>query len=127
MAGKRERSQSRAAQAKQQRAQDLAKAAVHATELKTPGITSAPAQALQNAAPRATSSNPHQPAADFSHDLDVTPWLRALGFTSQEARRGAELCADLGEATLEQRVRVALRGLAPHCEHRPAPVATNAT
>jgi 5-methylcytosine-specific restriction endonuclease McrA len=46
-------------------------------------------------------------------ESDVTPWLRQLGFTVAEARRGAALCAHIPDAALEERVRVALRGLAP--------------
>jgi 5-methylcytosine-specific restriction endonuclease McrA len=54
--------------------------------------------------------------------LDVVPWLRGLGFSAEEARRGATLCADIPEAPLEKRVRVALQGLAPSCARRAAPV-----
>ena len=56
--------------------------------------------------------------------LDVTPWLRQLGFRPDEVRRGASLCAELGDATLEQRVRHALRHLAP-ARHRREPLAAS--
>jgi hypothetical protein len=54
----------------------------------------------------------------------VIACLRELRFNAHEAHRGAALCADLADAPLEQRVRVALRGLAPSCVRRPAPVAS---
>jgi hypothetical protein len=57
---------------------------------------------------------------------DVIPWLRQLGCSAQEARRGAALCAHLPDAPLDQRVRTALRGLAPACVRRAAPVAGSA-
>ena len=43
-------------------------------------------------------------------ELDVTPWLRKLGFRADEARRLAESDAVRGGATLEDRMRAALRG-----------------
>ena len=55
---------------------------------------------------------------------DVVPWLCRLGFSTQEAQRGAALCADIPDAPLEERVRVALRGLAPNCVRRAAPAAS---
>ena len=67
-----------------------------------------------------------QAAAKVTIEKDVKPWLRALGFTAQEARRGAELCAHIPDATLEQRVRVAAGGLAPACMRTPAPAASSA-
>jgi hypothetical protein len=39
---------------------------------------------------------------------DVIPWLRGLGIRVDEARRAAELCADMPDAPLEERVRRAL-------------------
>ena len=41
-------------------------------------------------------------------DRDVVPWLRALGFSAAEARRAAERCESIPDASLEERVRVAL-------------------
>jgi 5-methylcytosine-specific restriction endonuclease McrA len=46
-------------------------------------------------------------------DHDVVPWLRALGFRLDESRRAAAACDRLEDATLEQRVRVAIASLAP--------------
>lgn len=39
---------------------------------------------------------------------DVIPWLRGLGVRVDDARRAAELCADIPDAPLEERVRRAL-------------------
>jgi hypothetical protein len=44
---------------------------------------------------------------------EVVPWLRALGFRADEARRAATLCEAIPEASLEERVRVALRSFRP--------------
>jgi 5-methylcytosine-specific restriction endonuclease McrA len=43
---------------------------------------------------------------------EVIPWLRALGFRADEARRAAARCEPIANAPLEQRVRVALSGFA---------------
>ena len=43
-----------------------------------------------------------------ARDRDVIPWLRQLGFSAGEARRAAARCEDLPDASLEERVRVAL-------------------
>ena len=45
---------------------------------------------------------------------DVAPWLRQLGFRADEIRRASELCESLPDASLEERVRFALRHLSPH-------------
>jgi hypothetical protein len=55
---------------------------------------------------------------------DVIPVLRELRFSAEKARRGAALCAHIPDAPLEERVGVALRGLAPNCVRTPAPVAS---
>lgn len=44
---------------------------------------------------------------------EVIPWLRALGVRADEARRAVALCESIPEASLEERVRTALRCLAP--------------
>ncbi|HYM80517.1 MAG TPA: RuvA C-terminal domain-containing protein [Candidatus Limnocylindria bacterium] len=41
-------------------------------------------------------------------EQDVVPWLRRLGFRPYEARRAAALCETIPDASLEERVRVAL-------------------
>lgn len=49
-----------------------------------------------------------------SEDCDVTPWLRALGYGADQVRRAVAKCGVLPEdATLEDRVKAALRHLMP--------------
>ena len=50
------------------------------------------------------------------HALEVIPWLRHLGMRPDEARRYAACCSDMPEATLEDRLRHALR-----CSARSSP------
>jgi len=48
-------------------------------------------------------------------ERDVVPWLRALGFRADEARRAAAHCETIPDASLEERVRLALSCLGrPH-------------
>ncbi len=46
--------------------------------------------------------------AEQEHVLEVVPCLRQLGFSARESRDAAALCTDMREASLEERVRVAL-------------------
>jgi hypothetical protein len=48
------------------------------------------------------------------HEAEVVPWLRSLGFRADEARRWAECCEGMPEASLEERLRHALK-----CSARP--------
>ena len=57
--------------------------------------------------------------AEAASERDLVPWLRTLGFSLQEARHGAELCAHMPDTPLEERMKVALRGLAPRGVRRP--------
>jgi 5-methylcytosine-specific restriction endonuclease McrA len=59
-------------------------------------------------------------ATEAAEDRDVIPWLRRLGFRAEEVRRGAAACADIPQASLEQRLRAALYELRP-CAVRNAP------
>ena len=63
-------------------------------------------------------------AAEDDAERSVIPWLRSLGWTLERARHGAELCAHMGDAPLEDRLKLALRGLSAHLGHRisPAPM-----
>ncbi|MFI5370513.1 MAG: HNH endonuclease [Candidatus Eisenbacteria bacterium] len=70
-----------------------------------------------SASPNAAAVAPVR-ASDPEHD--VTPWLRALGFRADEARRAAARCDAIPGASLEERVRVALSSLAPARARRPA-------
>jgi len=53
------------------------------------------------------------PSASIEPERDVIPWLRQLGFRADEARRAAAVCESIPEASLEQRVRLALSVLQP--------------
>jgi hypothetical protein len=66
------------------------------------------------------AADPHAPghvngraAVENSDDRDVVPWLRRLGVRPGDARRAAELCERIPDASLEERVRFALKHLAP--------------
>ena len=53
-------------------------------------------------------------------EQDVGPWLRALGFRSDEVRRAAAFCERMHDASLEERVRSALSFLRPpRCRWQP--------
>lgn len=56
--------------------------------------------------------------------LEVMPWLRALGVPAADARRAAATCEALADAPLEERIRHALRGLAPASARRIVPDAS---
>jgi hypothetical protein len=63
-------------------------------------------------AKRSRDARPELP----EHALEVIPWLRHLGMRPDEARRYAACCSDMPEATLEDRLRHALR-----CSARSSP------
>ena len=108
MSEKREEARREAAEAKAHanaRAKAEAEANVHAR-----------ARAEAEAAARARAE------AEAARDRDVVPWLRKLGFSVQRARHGAELCSHIPDAPIEERMRVALRGLAPNAVRRAAHV-----
>jgi len=74
-------------------------------------IAAAEARATAKAramAERAQAATERAAAAERVKEKDVVPWLRALGFSASEARRAAARCEDIPNASLEQRVRVAL-------------------
>jgi hypothetical protein len=56
-------------------------------------------------AKRSRDARPELP----EHALEVIPWLRHLGMRPEEARRYAACCSDMPEATLEDRLRHALK------------------
>jgi hypothetical protein len=72
----------------------------------------AAAESRAAAQARAVAARAAVKAADqasiISGDHDVVPWLRKLGFSVSEARIGAAGCEHIPDASLEQRVRVAL-------------------
>ena len=56
----------------------------------------------------------HMREEESSDESDVVPWLRKLGYSIAEARHAAN-CTGHASASLEERVRLALRVLlAPH-------------
>ena len=79
------------------------------------------AAAMKRAQARAAARAAQTIAAESAAD-EVTPWLCALGFKKHEAQRAAALAKDMTGAALEDRVRVALRSLAPSHTRTPAPI-----
>ena len=47
-------------------------------------------------------------ASETTNENDVVPWLRRLGFSTDEAHAAAEFCETAPDDTLEDRVRMAL-------------------
>jgi hypothetical protein len=88
----------------------------------------APGHVEQQPPARTEPSAQHAPgrvdsgAAAETDDRDVIPWLRRLGVRPRDARRAAELCESIPNASLEERVRFALSHLAP--PHRRVPAAS---
>ena len=54
-----------------------------------------------------------EPSTEPADERDVTPYLRKLGCNASDARRVAALCTNLPNASLEERVRFALKQLMP--------------
>jgi hypothetical protein len=52
-------------------------------------------------------------AGEQGEERDVVPWLRQLGFRADEARRAASVCESIPDASLEERLRLALSCLRP--------------
>ena len=85
----------------------------------------AEARAKEKAEARARADAEAKARAEFAREQDVIPWLRELKFKLADARKGAAACAHIPDAPLEQRMKVALRALAPHCLRIPAPSASS--
>ncbi|MEO5989179.1 MAG: HNH endonuclease, partial [Candidatus Eisenbacteria bacterium] len=79
------------------------------------------AAAMKREQARAAARRAQAVAAQSAAD-EVTPWLCALGFKRHEAQRAAALAEHLAGASLEDRVRVALRSLAPRHTRTPRPI-----
>jgi hypothetical protein len=102
MSEKRAEARARAEARKQAKARDAAEkaraqVAAKAQTRAAPGKSTAP------------TPEPREPA----DERDVTPYLRKLGCRADEARRVAAACASLPNASLEERVRFALKQLMP--------------
>ena len=68
---------------------------------------------------------PKEPNAPPAPERDsVLPWLRSLGFRAAEARQAAARCDAIADASLEQRVKLALASLSPGRTFRPVQIAT---
>ncbi|MFI5370956.1 MAG: HNH endonuclease [Candidatus Eisenbacteria bacterium] len=128
MRGKRENGRARAAERRAPRTAmvnagpNLARASCTNTDAPA-NVGANAARGTEKGARRATAEplpRATQAATDPEHD--VTPWLRALGFRADEARRAAARCEAIPDASLEERVRVALSSLAPARAKRPAPI-----
>ena len=85
----------------------------------TPAHATATTQ-VEQARATATMTLPETHLADCRREhqatapeQDVTPWLRKLGFRSEEVRRAVTYCADYPDAPLKRRVLLALRFLRP--------------
>jgi predicted N-acetyltransferase YhbS len=63
--------------------------------------------------------------ANAREEQDVIPWLRELGYNRATAQKGAAACEHIPDAPLDERLKVALRALAPRCLHIPAPSAAS--
>jgi hypothetical protein len=48
---------------------------------------------------------------DEDPDRDVGPWLRALKCSKEEIERGRELCEAIPDATMEEKLKHALKGI----------------
>jgi hypothetical protein len=86
-----------AAAARAQAAEERARAAAEAREAAAAERARAAAEA------RARAERENDP------DRSVVPWLRGLGFRLQEAREAAAHCDDMPGASIEERIRAALR------------------
>jgi hypothetical protein len=101
---------------------------MRASEMRAPGAPqereparARDAQASDPARAREARQAAQAPAAaERAPEQDVIPWLRALGFRADEARRAAARCAAMPDASLEERVRFALSSLAPDGARRAA-------
>lgn len=83
-------------------ARDASQAAARLGERSTVGVRGAAATAPSASSP----------------DTEIIPWLRALGFRADEARRAAEHGAGMSGAPLEERARKAIAFLAPASARR---------
>jgi 5-methylcytosine-specific restriction endonuclease McrA len=78
-------------------------------------------QAEQSRVAKAGADASARVEAEAGEQQDVIPWLRELGYNRATAQKGAAACAHIPDAPLDERLKVALRALAPRCIHVPAP------
>ena len=126
MQAKREEAQrvAREQQAAKAAAEQIAAESQVATEATAPesSVTAAQVEAevdaLIAATERAAETEQATAAATHAKELDVIPWLRALGFRLDDARRAAAHCVTIPDSSLEERVRRALAFLAPRAKRQ---------
>jgi 5-methylcytosine-specific restriction endonuclease McrA len=108
-------------QARRAAAEARARAAAAAAEARTHAAAEARAQAREaeaQARAREAAAEARSRAVVREQVRDVTACLRELGFRAGEARRAVERCETIADATLEERVRAALKFLCPKaCFH----------
>jgi hypothetical protein len=75
-------------------------------------------QAAANARARAAAREREARASAVAAERDVVPWLRQLGYRAEEARAAARFCESAPDATLEDRVRLALSYFRPRTTSR---------
>ena len=85
----------------------------------------AEARAKERAEAQAIADAESKARAEFAREQDVIPWLRELGYNLARAQKGAAACAHIPDAPLEDRMKAALRALAPHCMKISAPSASS--
>jgi len=100
MASKREAARLAAAEARARAAAARAAAAEKRTR--------AAAEKREKAAAEARAT-----AAEQDADTSVVPWLRQLGYGLADARAAAALCESIPDATIEEKIKVALRHFRP--------------
>ena len=102
---------------KRQEASDAREAARRAARPRQARGPAAPAEigapAVDERTARTAAQMAERQEEDLPDDRDVIPWLRQLGFQADEARRAAARCDAIPHASLEERVRLALRHLTP--------------
>jgi Holliday junction resolvasome RuvABC DNA-binding subunit len=104
-------------------AEARARAAVARAEAEEKRAAAAERERVERAAAREAQAR--QLEAEQDPDRSVVPWLRQLGFTLDEARRAAAFCESRPYASLEERIRDAIRHVSP--QYRPvAPFAATA-
>jgi hypothetical protein len=86
-------------------ADEVAQAAAEAERAEA----EAQALAADEAAHAADAEAARAAAEERERELDVVPWLRKLGYSAEHARAAAERCAHMTDASLQDRVKVALR------------------
>jgi hypothetical protein len=107
----------------EKRAEARARAAARRQAKARAAAEKSQARAAAPVAQRSTSLA-HAPSTEPADERDVTPYLRKLGCRADEARRVAALCTNLPNASLEERVRFALKHLMPPHRRIAAPTET---